>query len=137
MNGTFLLGGSGGGGSMIIIMILMFVVMYFFSIRPQKKREKEEAAMRSSVDIGDKIITIGGVSGVVITAKDGDEEIVIETGGDKTRLRVKRWAIQTRIPLEIPTEDIDDDDDYEDDEDDFEEVVPQKEKKGLFSRKNK
>ena len=135
MKVAFLLGG-GGGGSMIIIMILMFVVMYFFSIRPQKKREKEEAAMRNSVDIGDKIITIGGISGVVITAKDGDEEIVIETGGDKTRLRVKRWAIQTRIPLEIPVEDIDDDDDYEDD-DDFEEVVPQKEKKGLFSRKNK
>ena len=133
---TFLALGGGGGGSMIIIMILMFAVMYFFSIRPQKKREKEEAAMRSSVDIGDKIITIGGICGVVITAKDGDEEIVIETGGDKTRLHVKRVAIQTRIPLEIPVDDIDDDEDYEDD-DDFDEIIPQKEKKGLFSRKNK
>ena len=101
----------GGNWSFILIMILMFVVMYFFTIRPQKKREKEEAAMRNSVDIGDKIITIGGISGVVITAKDGDEEIVIETGGDKTRLRVKRWAIQTRIPLELPAEEYDDLDD--------------------------
>jgi preprotein translocase subunit YajC len=94
----------------------MFVVMYFFTIRPQKKREKEEAAMRNSVDIGDKIITIGGISGVVITAKEGEEEIVIETGGDKTRLRVKRWAIQTRVPLVVPTEEYDDDLDDDDDE---------------------
>lgn len=128
----------GGNWSFILIMILMFVVMYFFTIRPQKKREKEEAAMRNSVDIGDKIITIGGVSGVVITAKDGEEEIVIETGGDKTRLRVKRWAIQTRIPLEIPTSNVDDDDfDDDDDDDDIVESTPVPEKRGLFSRKKK
>lgn len=115
-NFTPLTASDGGNWSFILIMILMFVVMYFFTIRPQKKREKEEAAMRNSVDIGDKIITIGGISGVVITAKEGDEEIVIETGGDKTRLRVKRWSIQTRIPLEIPSNDYDDDD-LDDDED--------------------
>ena len=113
---TVLAAGGGGDWSFIIIMVLMFAVMYFFTIRPQKKREKEEAAMRNSVDIGDKIITIGGISGVVITAKEGDEEIVIETGGDKTRLRIKRWSIQRRIPLEIPNDDIDDFDD-DDDED--------------------
>ncbi len=128
---------SGGNWSFILIMILMFVVMYFFTIRPQKKREKEEAAMRNSVDIGDKIITIGGVTGVVITAKDGEEEIVIETGGDKTRLRVKRWAIQTRIPLEIPTTTVDDDDFDDDDDDDFDEPTPVSEKRGLFSRRKK
>jgi preprotein translocase subunit YajC len=118
MNTTFNLLATAGGGnwSFILIMVLMFVVMYFFTIRPQKKREKEEAAMRNSVDIGDKIITIGGISGVVITAKEGEEEIVIEPGVDKTRLRVKRWAIQTRIPLVVPTEEYDDDLDDDDDE---------------------
>ncbi len=126
-----------GGGSFIFIMILMFLVMYFFTIRPQKKREKEEAAMRNSVDIGDKIITIGGVTGVVITAKDGDEEIVIETGGDKTRLQVKRWSIQTRIPLELPKTDMDDDDFDDDDDDEIIESAPVEEKRGLFARKKK
>ena len=113
---TPLTSAGGGNFSFIIIMVLMFVVMYFFTIRPQKKREKQEAAMRNSVDIGDKIITIGGICGVVITAKEGEEEIVIETGGDKTRLRVKRWAIQMRIPLELPADDLDDDDFDDDDE---------------------
>lgn len=106
--------GAGGSWSFILIMVLMFAVMYFFTIRPQKKKEKEEAAMRNSVDIGDKIITIGGITGVVITAKDGEEEIVVETGGDKTRLRIKRWAIQTRIPLVIPEDEFDDLDDDDD-----------------------
>lgn len=106
--------------SFILILVVMFGLMYFISIRPQKKREKEAAAMRNSVDVGDKIITIGGVSGSVIACKDDSEEIVIETGGDsKTRLRIKRWAIQTRIPLPISDEDLDDWDD--DDLDDLEE----------------
>lgn len=127
----------GGNWSFILIMVLMFAVMYFFTIRPQKKREKEEAAMRSCVDIGDKIITIGGIAGVVITAKDGDEEIVIETGGDKTRLRVKRWAIQTRIPLEVPTSDVDEDDYDDEDDDEIVEPAQTQQKFSLFNRKKK
>ncbi len=121
----------GGNPSFFIVIIIMFVAMYFFSIRPQKKREKEEAAMRSSVDIGDKIITIGGISGVVISAKDDEDNVVIETGGDKTRLRIKRWSIQTRIPLVVPTDDLDDDD-FEDDDFDDEPIVEEPKKRSLF-----
>ena len=113
----------------LIIIILMFVAMYFFSVRPRKKKEKEEAAMRNSVDIGDKIITIGGVFGVVIGVKDNDEEVVIETGGDKTRLRVKRWAIQTRIPLEISEEDLEEYADLPDPDEEEEKTKKSKKKK--------
>ena len=50
-------------GSMfsILILVLLFAVMYFLMIRPQKKREKETNAMRAGVQVGDEIVTIGGI----------------------------------------------------------------------------
>jgi preprotein translocase subunit YajC len=44
---------------------LMFVMMYFLIIRPQSKQKKEQAARVSSMEKGDKIITIGGMHGTV------------------------------------------------------------------------
>ena len=87
-------GGSGGGmWWMLIIFGLMFGVMYLTSIRPQKKRQQEEQKLRDSVQIGDDITTIGGINGRIVTVKE--DSIVIETGADKTRMKLMRWAIQT------------------------------------------
>ena len=69
--------------------------MYFMMIRPQKKRQKEEQEMRSSLEIGDEIITIGGIVGKVVTIREQD--IVIETGADKTKMRIQRWAVNTNV----------------------------------------
>lgn len=88
--------GSGTGGSsysMLIAMVAVFALMYFMMIRPQKKRQKEEQEMRSSVEIGDEIITIGGIVGKVVTIRE--EDIVIETGADRTKIKFQRWAINT------------------------------------------
>lgn len=75
------------------LMVILFVAMYFLMIRPQKKKQKEEQNMRDSIQIGDEITTIGGIMGRVVTVKE--EDIVIETGADRIKLRFKRWAIQT------------------------------------------
>ena len=88
-------GGNSGGSSysMLIAMVAVFALMYFMMIRPQKKRQKEEQEMRSSVEIGDEIITIGGIVGKVVTIRE--EDIVIETGADRTKIKFQRWAINT------------------------------------------
>lgn len=86
-------GSAASSSSFIIVIILMFVVMYFFMIRPQKKREKAEQEMRNSLEIGDEIITIGGIVGRVVTIKD--DEVVIETGADRNKMRILRSAINT------------------------------------------
>ena len=65
----------GGMGSMIIMMVAVVAVMYFLMIRPENKKKKEAEQMRSAVKVGDKIITIGGVVGVVCAVKD--DKIVI------------------------------------------------------------
>ncbi len=85
----------GGGYSSILLMVALVGVMYFLMIRPQKKRQKEEQEMRSSIEIGDEIITIGGIIGKVVKIRE--EDIVIETGADRTKMRLQRWAINTNV----------------------------------------
>lgn len=94
---------------MIIMLVLMFVAMYFLMIRPQKKRQKEEQQMRENVRVGDKITTIGGICGRVINVKE--DELVIETGADRSKMTIKKWAVSQNETVHDPAEDDDDDDD--------------------------
>ena len=88
-------GGAGGATGSIVLMVLLVGVMYFMMIRPQRKRQKEEQEMRSSLEIGDEIITIGGIVGKVVKIRE--EDIVIETGADRTKMRLQRWAVNTNV----------------------------------------
>ena len=75
----------------ILPLILLLLIMYFLLIRPQKKREKQITAMRNAIQVGDEIITIGGICGKVVKTKE--ETLVIQVGADKTKFEVMRWAI--------------------------------------------
>ncbi len=74
---------------------LLLLAMWFFLIRPQKKQEKENNKMRSNIEVGDKVTTIGGITGTVRQIKD-DDVLVIETGADKSKVSIKRWAVQSK-----------------------------------------
>ncbi len=78
-------------------LILLVVVMYFIMIRPQKKKQKEEAEMRKNLQIGDEVTTIGGIVGIVV--RKGEDTVVIETGGDRSKIRVKTWAISSNSTI--------------------------------------
>ena len=84
---------AGGGGSMIIMLIVMVAVFYFLMIRPENKRKKEAELMRSSVKVGDEIVTIGGICGTVVHVKD--DKFVLETGADQVRIEFGKWALST------------------------------------------
>ncbi len=86
-------GSSSSPFPMLIIMGVMIVAMYFLTIRPQKKKQQEEQKLRDAVQIGDEITTIGGINGRVVTVKE--DSIVLETGADRTKMKIMRWAIQT------------------------------------------
>ena len=85
--------GSTGMGSMLITLVLMLAVFYFMLIRPENKRKKEAEQMRASVQTGDKIVTIGGITGTVVNVKDS--RIVLETGADQVRIELEKWAISS------------------------------------------
>ena len=78
---------------MIVMMAALFAVMYFVMIRPQKKKQKEEQNMRDSIQVGDEITTIGGIMGRVVTVKE--DSIIIETGADRNKMKITRWAVST------------------------------------------
>ena len=77
--------------SMILPLIILLLVMYFLLIRPQKKREKEVNAMRNGVQVGDEIITIGGICGKIVKTKE--ESLIIQVGADKVKFEIMRWAV--------------------------------------------
>ena len=85
--------GSAGMGSTLIMLVLMIAIFYFMLIRPENKRKKEAEQMRSSVKKGDKITTIGGITGTVVDVKES--RIVLETGADQVRIELEKWAIST------------------------------------------
>ena len=86
-----------GGSSMIVMLVLMFAIFYFFIIRPENKRKKTEE-MRSSLSLGDEIVTIGGITGKIVQITE--DTITFETGEDRVRLQVKKWAISTTAKME-------------------------------------
>ena len=87
--------GKAGSSSYIVLMVVLVALMYFMMIRPQKKRQKEEQEMRSSLEIGDEIITIGGIVGKVVTIRE--EDLIIETGADRNKMKIQRWAVNTNV----------------------------------------
>ena len=82
-----------GNVGSILILVVMFVALYFFMVRPQKKQEKEIANMRNNLQVGDEITTIGGIIGKIVSIKE--ETIMIETGHDRTKIRLLRSAVRT------------------------------------------
>ena len=90
--------GQGNSWTTILLMVALFGVMYFVMIRPQKKKQKEEQEMRDAIQIGDEITTIGGICGRVVTVKE--DSLVIETGADRNKMKITRWAIQTNNTAE-------------------------------------
>ena len=90
-------GGLGSLASLAFPLVLMFAAMYFLIIRPQKKKEKAEKAMRDNLQIGDEIITIGGIYGRVISLKE--DTIVIESKSDHSKLTIARWAMQQNLTV--------------------------------------
>ena len=86
----FLTTTSEGYISLFFTLALMLVLLYFMIYRPQKKQEKKDAAMRSSLEIGDQVTTIGGVIGRVVIK---DDTFVLETGADRVKIRFTKTAI--------------------------------------------
>ncbi|MDL2252962.1 preprotein translocase subunit YajC [Ruminococcaceae bacterium OttesenSCG-928-I18] len=91
-----------GNYSFLILILVFGAVMYLLIIRPQRKREKKQQELRNSIDIGDEVTTIGGIIGRVVSIKE--DTFILETAGDRSRLRFKRWAIQEVAKLSLEGE---------------------------------
>ena len=90
-----------GSASMWIMLILIFVVMWFFMISPQRKQQKALEEMRRSLKKGDKVVTAGGIYGVVA---DLDERTVLMKVDGEVKLRVDKSSIQKDMSDQAPAQ---------------------------------
>ena len=86
------------GGSTVLTLLttalpilLMVAIFYFLLIRPEKKRSKKMKEMLDNLQVADEVVTTGGIIGRVLSVKE--DTVLIETGSDRTRLRVLRSSI--------------------------------------------
>jgi preprotein translocase subunit YajC len=92
--------GGASNYSGILMMVLIFVVFYFFMIRPQSKRQKEIKKQREAMQVGDKVVTTGGIYGKVKEIKD--TTIIIEIA-ENVRIKVdKNSVFVTAEDLQTP-----------------------------------
>ena len=84
-------GAGGGSWSLLLMLALMFLVMWLFMIRPQRQQQKKLEEMRNSLKKGDKVVTAGGIYGVVA---DVDERTVLVKVDGEVKLRVDKSSIQ-------------------------------------------
>lgn len=75
----------------LLPLVLMVVIFYFLLIRPEKKRSKKVREMLDNLQVADEVVTTGGIIGRVLSVKE--DTVLIETGSDRTRLRVLRSSI--------------------------------------------
>ena len=83
-------GPAGGGSMMWIMLIAMFVIMYFFMIRPQNKKQKEIANFRKNLEVGQSVITAGGIYGKI---KEIEDNTVIVEIASSVKIKVDKNSI--------------------------------------------
>lgn len=93
-------GGAGGALISLVMTFLPFILIFYFLIlRPQKKQQKRMSEMLAGLQVGDKIVTVGGVIGKITKIKDDD--VIVETGaGDsKSTIKFQKAAISTVLTI--------------------------------------
>ncbi|MDR4508221.1 MAG: preprotein translocase subunit YajC [Candidatus Brocadiaceae bacterium] len=88
----------GGMMSLLLPFILMFVVMYFLILRPQKRKEKERKALLSKVRKKDRVVTAGGLHGVITSVRENEVILMIDEAKD-IKVKVDRNSIATVLEI--------------------------------------
>lgn len=89
----------------LVLLLLIPLALYFFMIRPQQRRVRERETLISSLDVGDEVVTVGGLLGRIV---DFQDDVVVLSLGQNHQVRVLRRAISGRQSELEPPEDDDD-----------------------------
>ena len=87
---TVILQSGGADYSFLIMMVAIFAIMYFFMIRPQNKKQKEIANFRKALQVGQQVVTAGGIYGKV---KEIEDKVVVVEIASGIKIRVDRNSI--------------------------------------------
>ncbi|HEY7399976.1 MAG TPA: preprotein translocase subunit YajC [Actinomycetota bacterium] len=115
---------SGSGLVAFLPLILMGGVLYFIMIRPQKRQRQAQQALLNSLEVGDEVMTAGGIFGTIVDI-DEDEDVLTVEVAPGMNLRMIRAGISRKL-----VEDDYEDDDAYDDEDDEDAAPDEADTKG-------
>jgi preprotein translocase subunit YajC len=87
------LGGSLGSMGPIVMMVAIFAIFYFLLIMPQQRKQKKWAEMLKQIKPGDRVVTSGGLTGVIMSAKD--DTLVLRVAPDNIKIEVARTSVVT------------------------------------------
>lgn len=90
-----------GDYSIWIMMIAMFAIIYFFMIRPQNKKQKEIMNFRKNLEVGQKVITAGGIYGKIKELKDST--VILEIA-DNVKIKIDKSSIYASAPESVPNQ---------------------------------
>lgn len=96
-----MIGASSGGGGFFLLIILAFVFLYFILVRPQKRRQLTQQRMLKELQVGDEVVTAGGIYGEITGVADDDVTVRI---APELEVRVARRAIAGVTPRAEPEE---------------------------------
>lgn len=86
---------SGSMISTIIMLVVMVAIFYFLLIRPQRKKDKKVKEMLNALKAGDRVCTIGGIYGTIVSIKDDNNTVTLAVGSAKNQMVMARWAIRS------------------------------------------
>jgi preprotein translocase subunit YajC len=96
---TFLAQAGGSNLTFLLSLVLMVAIFYFLLIRPQQRRARQQRSLVESLDVGDEVVTIGGLFGRIMEVDD--ESVMIDAGAG-TRLRFLKQAVARKLVEEEP-----------------------------------
>ena len=85
----------GDSTSFIIMMVLMFAAFYFLLIRPQQKKQKAHTELVAGLQVGDEILTAGGILGKVAGVS---EDYAIVKIGENTEIKIQKASVSMVVP---------------------------------------
>ena len=85
----------GDGTSFIIMMVLMFAAFYFLLIRPQQKKQKQHQALVSNLQVGDEVLTAGGILGKITGVS---EHYAVISISDNTEIKIQKQSVSAVVP---------------------------------------
>lgn len=91
-------GGQGGGGSLaaFALPLLLLVGFYFLLIRPQRNRQRAQQALLATLEVGDEVMTTGGIFGTIVEIDDDEGVLTVEIAPG-TRVRMLRQGVAQRF----------------------------------------
>lgn len=80
--------------SVVVVMALIFGMFYFLAIRPQRRRQKQQQQLMQELKKGDRVITVGGIYGEIVSTDEDSLVLKVESGNT---LRVAKGSIHHKI----------------------------------------